>query len=392
MSNGKGKFTVFCSLVIALLALVGASSAVTAQSSDPVKLNLGYSVWVGYGPWFIAQDQGYFKDNGLDVTLTDVENPADRFTAMAGKQLDGLSTTLDTLSQYCNPETPFKAILALDESSGGDGIVASSAIKTIADLKGKKIGVNLGSVSQFLLEYIFKQNGLTDADVTLVRMSQGDVPAALAAGQIDAGVTWEPHLTAAVKNGATLLVDSKSTPGLIVDVLVMRQDVLDAHPEVAPALIDAWYKSIAYLNSNTDAAETSMAKGLGSFYETAADIAADLKGATMFDQPMNEAFWAPGADGAPSKATDTMQFALDTYTKLGVITDPCTPDKLLDSSFVVPPGMVATAEATAMATDMPAMSTEAATEMTTEMPAMATEAATEAATEVPTTPEATAAS
>ena len=350
MRNGKGKFTIFCSLAIALLALTGVTSAVTAQSSDPVKLNLGYSVWVGYGPWFIAQDQGYFKDNNLDVTLTDVENPADRFTAMAGKQLDGLSTTLDTLSQYCNPETPFKAILALDESSGGDGIVANSSIKSIADLKGKKIGVNLGSVSQFLLEYIFKQNGLSDSDVTLVRMSQGDVPAALAAGQIDAGVTWEPHLTASVKNGATLLVDSKSTPGLIVDVLVMRQDVLDAHPEVAPALIDSWYKSIAYLNANTDAAETTMAKGLGSFYETAADIAGDLKGATMFDQPMNENFWAAGANSAPSKATDTMQFALDTYTRLGVITDPCTPDKLLDSSFVVPAGYVATEEATPEAT------------------------------------------
>jgi NitT/TauT family transport system substrate-binding protein len=349
MSSGKARISIFCSLLIALVALVGASIA-TAQSSEPIKLNLGYSVWVGYGPWFIAQEEGYFKDNGLDVTLTDVENPADRFTAMAGGQLDGLSTTLDTLSQYCNPETPFKAILGLDESSGGDGIVANSSITSIADLKGKKIGVNLGSVSQFFLEYVFKENSLTDADVTLVRMSQGDVPAALAAGQIDAGVTWEPHLTASVKNGATLLVDSKSTPGLIVDVLVMRQDVLDARPEVAPALIDAWYKSIAYLNSDTEDAETTMAKGLGSFYETAADIAADLKGATMFDQPMNEAFWAPGAADEPAKATDTMNFALDTYTRLGVITDPCTSDKLLDASYVVPEGMVApvmTAEATA---------------------------------------------
>jgi len=354
MSSGKARVSIFCSLLIAFVALVGASSA-TAQSSDPIKLNLGYSVWVGYGPWFIAQEEGYFKDNGLDVTLTDVENPADRFTAMAGGQLDGLSTTLDALSQYCNPETPFKAILALDESSGGDGIVVNSGITSVADLKGKKIGVNLGSVSQFFLEYVFKENGLTDADVTLVRMSQGDVPAALAAGQIDAGVTWEPHLTASVKNGATLLVDSKSTPGLIVDVLVMRQDVLDAHPEVAPALIDSWYKSIAYLNSDTEDAETTMAKGLGSFYETAADIAGDLKGATMFDQPMNEAFWGPGPADV-SKATETMDFALDTYTKLGVITDPCTSDKLLDASYVVPNGMMATEMAPMMTPEATAAS------------------------------------
>ena len=228
-----GKVYIFCSLVLALLALMVASSSVTAQAATPpVPISLGYSVWVGYGPLFIAKDKGYFADEGLDVTLTDVENPSDRFTALAGGQLSGLVTTLDTLSQYCNAETPFKAILGLDESSGGDGIVAKTDIKTVADLKGKQIGVNKGSVSQFLLEYVLQQNGMSDSDVTLVNMSQGDVPAALAAGQIDAGVTWAPNLGAAVKNGANLVIDSKSTPGLIVDILALRQDVMDQHPEV----------------------------------------------------------------------------------------------------------------------------------------------------------------
>ncbi len=357
MRTGKARVYLFCSLVIALLALTVSSVSGQAATAEPVSLNLGYSVWVGYGPWYIAQDKGYFAANNLNVTLTDVENPSDRFTALAGGQLQGLSTTLDTLSQYCNAETPFKAILALDESSGGDGIVANAPISTIADLKGKKIGVNLGSVSQFLMEYIFKQNGLTDDDVTLVNMSQGDVPAALASGQIDAGVTWAPNLGAAVKNGATLLVDSKSTPGLIVDVLVLRQDVIDQHPEVPGELVDAWYKSIDYLNTSTEDAETIMAKGLGSFYTSADDIAADLKGATMFDKAMNQNFFAPGADGSPSKAFDTMNFATDTYTRLKVITNPCTADKLIDSSFVVPAGMTATAEAS----EMPAAMTPEAT-------------------------------
>ncbi len=343
MRNAKVYF--FSSLVIMLVAAL-AASGVAAQATEPVSLSLGYSVWVGYGPWFIAQDQGYFTDEGLDVKLVDVENPADRFTAMAGGQLNGLSTTLDTLSQYCNPETPFKAVLGLDELSGGDGIVANVGIKTVSDLKGKKIGVNLGSVSQFFLEYVLQQNGMSDSDVYLIRMSQGDVPAALAAGQIDAGVTWEPHLTASVKNGANLVIDSKSTPGLIVDILVLRQDVIDAHPEAVTGLVNAWNRSIAYLNSNTDAAETIMAKGLGSFYETAADIAADLKGATMFDAAKNAAFFGGMGDGT---ATSTLQFALDTYTKLGVITNPCTPDQLIDSSFVAPAGM-ATPEATDMMT------------------------------------------
>lgn len=334
------KLTVLCSLLL-LLALV--SGGVAAQ--EPLPLSIGYSTWVGYGPLFIAADQGYFAEEGLDVTLTKVENPSDRFVALAGGQLNGLVTTLDTLSQYCNAETPFKTIFGLDESSGGDGIVTSPDITSVADLAGKKIGVNIGSVSQFFLEYILKENGMTDSDVSLVRMSQGDVPAALAAGQIDAGVTWEPHLSRSVDNGAKLLVDSSSTPGLIVDIMVLRQDVIDEHPEAATGLLNAWNKSIDFWKANPDEAATIMAQGLAGFYESAADINADLAGVTLFDSDKNLAFFGGMGDGT---ATSTLAFATDFYSSIGVISNPCTPDQLIDSSFLLPEGMMEmTPEATA---------------------------------------------
>jgi NitT/TauT family transport system substrate-binding protein len=329
-------------LLVSFMLIALYSSVVAAQ--EPVKLNLGYSTWVGYGPLFIAQEEGYFKANGLDVTLTKVEDPKDRFTALAGGQLDGLVTTLDTMSQYWKPETSYKAILGLDESSGGDGIVVGPGIKTVADLKGKQIGVNIGSVSQFFLEYILQQNKMSDSDVTLVKMQQGDVPAALAANRIDAGVTWEPHLSKAVSNGATLLVSSKETPGLIVDILLLRDDVMKAHPEVGAGLVDAWNKSIDYWTKNTDEANGIMAKGLGGFYESAADIAADLKGATLFDAKKNAEFFGGAADQKGS-ALSTLQFAIDFYTKLGIITDKVNAADMIDASYVAP-AAEATPEAT----------------------------------------------
>jgi NitT/TauT family transport system substrate-binding protein len=323
-------------LMLVLLGFIAVSGSVVAQDSEPIALSIGYSVWVGYAPLFIAQDQGYFVDEGLDVTLVNVENPGDRFVVLAGGDLNGLVSTLDTMSQYCNPETQFKAILALDGSSGGDGIVASANITSIEDLRGKQIGVNIGSVSQFFLEYIFQQNQLTDDDVTLVRMSQGDVPAALAAGRIDAGVTWEPHLSTAVDNGATLLVDSSTTPGLIVDILVLCQDVIDDQPETAIGLVNAWYSAIEYWKENPDEAAAIMAEGLGGFYESADDINADLGGVTLLDEEANQSFFGGTEEGS---ALGTLSFALDFYTSSGVITDPCAPEDMLDSTFVLPEGM-----------------------------------------------------
>jgi NitT/TauT family transport system substrate-binding protein len=315
-----------------MLALLLTVTSGAAQSSEPLKLNIGYSVWVGYGPLFIAKDQGYFADEGLDVTLTNVENPSDRFVALAAGQLNGLVTTLDTLSQYCNADTPFKAVFGLDESSGGDGIVANAGITSVADLKGKNIGVNKGTVSNFLLEYVLKQNDMSDADVNLINMSQGDVPAALAAGRIDAGVTWEPHLSKAVDNGATLVMNSSETPGLIVDIFVLPQNVIDEHPEAVAGLVNAWNKSIDFLKANPDQGAEIMSKGLGSFYDSAAAINADLAGVTLFDADKNAAFF--GGTSVGGTAYSTLQFATDFYSSIGTITNACTSDQLIDPSFV----------------------------------------------------------
>src|SRR5258708_24672956 len=221
-----------------------------AAPGTAVHLKIGYSTWVGYGPLFIARDKGYLAAEGLNVEFVKVEDPKQRFTALEANQLDGLVTTLDTLSQYYKAETPFKAIFGLDESSGGDGIVANAGINRVKDLKGKHIGVNVGSVSQFFLEYELQQNGMTDSDVTLVKMQQGDVPAALAASRVDAGVNWEPHLSKSVKAGAKLIVTSKDTPPLIAYIMEVRGEGLTTTPPVGKELMKAWNKALDYWKVN----------------------------------------------------------------------------------------------------------------------------------------------
>ena len=321
-------------LVAALLAACGGQAAAPAASGQPIKLKLGYSVWVGYGPLFIARDKGYFKDEGLDIELTKVEDPKDRFAALSGKQLDGLVTTLDTMTLYWRSETPFTAILGLDESSGGDGILVlkEQNIASVKDLKGKKIGVNVGSVSHFFLDYVLQQNGLTDADVSLVKMKQGDVPAALASAQIDAGVTWEPHLSKASKDSNIgILTTSKDTPGLIVDTLLLRKDVISANADVGAKLSRAWNKAVEYQKANGDDAAAIMQKGLGGFYEKPDDIKADLAGAKLFDKARNLEFFGGSGNGT---ATSTTKFAIDLWTKQGQITTPIKAEDMVDGSFL----------------------------------------------------------
>jgi NitT/TauT family transport system substrate-binding protein len=331
---GRWSLLVVLALVLVACAPVTAPQGGGQGAAAPISLKIGYSVWVGYGPLFIARDKKFFEEEGLNVELVKVEDPKDRFTALAGQQLDGLVSTLDTMTLYWRAETPFVAIAGLDDSSGGDGVLVrkDASIASVADLKGKTIGVNVGSVSHFFLTYLLQKNGLSEADVTLVKMKQGDVPAALSAAQVQAGVTWEPHLSKATKDeNVAILTTSKETPGLIVDVLIMRSDVLKGNKEIGAKLARAWNKAVDYQKANPDDAAKLMQEGLGGFYEKPDDIKADLAGVTLFDKARNAAFFSGDGDGT---AIGTTKFAIDLWSKLGIITTPVKAEDMVDGAYL----------------------------------------------------------
>jgi len=86
-------------------------------------------------------------------------------------------------------------VVAIDDSNGGDGIVALKDIKSIADLKGRKVAVNEGSVSEFYLNVLLGKAGLKESDLKTVNMTAADAGSAFVAKRVDAAVTWEPWLT-----------------------------------------------------------------------------------------------------------------------------------------------------------------------------------------------------
>src|SRR5262249_32475346 len=149
-------------------------------------------------------------------------------------------------------------------SNGGDGIVANKDIKSIADLKGKQVAVNEGSVSEFYLNVLLAKANLKESDLKTVNMTAGDAGTAFVSKRVDAAVTWEPWLT---KGKATdhghLLVDSSSTPGLITDVLIAKTSWVGAHSKDAAALVKSWNEAVAYYTAHQDESIEIMAKGVG---------------------------------------------------------------------------------------------------------------------------------
>ena len=315
---------------LAAVALTAALSfGAPPQPAVAETFKLAYSTWVGYGPLFIARDKGYFQKEGVDVELINVEDPKLRFAALAAGKIDALATTVDTMPLYLKPDAPrYKYLFALDDSKGGDGIVAAKDIKTIADLKGKKVAFGEGTVSQFYLNVLLKEAGLKESDIQAVNMTAGDAGSAFVSGNVDAAVTWEPWLTRGKQaEHGHLLTDSSTTPGLITDVVLAPEPVIEKRGQEMKAIYRGWVQAVEFVKSNPDEANAIMAKGVGGWLKDPAVFAETLQGIAFYDQAANEAFF--GTAGKLGGLGKTLGNALDVWSGFGKLQVKVAPDDLV---------------------------------------------------------------
>ena len=174
--------------VLAVFALgLVVASAVGAAAAEPIRI--GYPIWIGFGPIYLAHSKGFFKAQGVDVDLQVIDDTKVGMAALAAKRIEAYGATPNTVLLYAKADNPFTMVMTLDDSKGGDGVVANKDIKSIAELKGKKVAFLEGSIAQFYLAYLLKREGLTEKDVVPVNMgSTGDAGAAFVANRVDAAV------------------------------------------------------------------------------------------------------------------------------------------------------------------------------------------------------------
>ena len=165
-------------------------------------LTMASNPFVGLAPFYVAMDKGFFKDCGLDFSMVDFDDSSASCSALLAGKVDLAYTTLDAAiiaeSQYEEDMLDVTAIV--DESAGADGILVKNDINSIADLKGKTVGVSINQTSHYLLMQALETAGLTDADVDLVNMTSSDAGVSFISGDLDAAVTWEPDKEAGYGN------------------------------------------------------------------------------------------------------------------------------------------------------------------------------------------------
>lgn len=232
------------SVVTALSATLIFSSA--SSSAEPLKI--GYSDWPGWVAWQVAIDKGWFKEAGVDVKFEwfDYSASMDAFTA--GK-IDAVTVTNGDALVMASGGAKNTMILLTDYSNGNDMIIAKPGIKSIKELKGKKVGLETGLVEHLLLLDGLKKAGMKESDVTIVNTKTNETPQALASGDLAAIAAWQPNSGEAMKRvpGAKPVFTSADEPGLIYDVVAVNPSNLASHKAEWAKVVKVWSRVVAYI-------------------------------------------------------------------------------------------------------------------------------------------------
>lgn len=230
-------------LLAAALLLALALPGCSRQPESP--LRIGTNVWIGSEPLYLARDLGHLPPKS--VQLLEYPSASEVLRAFRNQAIDGMVISLDELFGLTAEGMRPRAILVVDVSHGADAILGRPGMASMTDLRGKRVAVESGALGAFVLSRALALNGMQASDVTVVQMESNEQPDAFEKGQVDAAVTFDPYRTQMLKHGATTLFDSTRIPGEIVDLIAVRQSVLDRNPKTTQALLSGWFKAIDYL-------------------------------------------------------------------------------------------------------------------------------------------------
>jgi NitT/TauT family transport system substrate-binding protein len=279
----------------ALALIVGIAGVVVVLvkpggGSPPVRVAV--MTWAGAGPGFVAIERDMFDD--LPVEISVIDDTKARQAAFQSSGFEVYLTNPDQHPREVEMGLPGSMFLLSDISFGADGLIAKREIRTVADLRGKRIAYTQGTASDFMLSKALQSAGLTRDDVVLVELDDpGTAVAALASGQVDAALSWEPLMSQAVAQGqAHILFTSANVPDAIIGVFIAKESLLHDRSRLN-RFMQGWLEAVEFIKANPQASYPIIARGLK---VQEADVPGMIAGLRLADRAKNREYFTLGAD------------------------------------------------------------------------------------------------
>ncbi|TFD23021.1 ABC transporter substrate-binding protein [Cryobacterium sp. TMS1-13-1] len=268
------KFTVAAAALLTATLFAGCSSTASggadAAATPKVAIGIGGQTLLTYLPTTLAEQLGYYEEEGLDVDLQDLQGGSKALTALLGGSVNVVSGYYEHTIQMQAKNQSITSFVQMGKSPAIALVVApgsTSKIKSLDDLIGKSVGVTApGSSTHTMLRFLLEEAGLNPDGVSVVAMGAGaSAVAAMESGGVVAGVMLEPDVSVlAERTGAETvsLADLRSPAGVEehydTDMwpsssFYAQSDWLAKNPETAQKLANVLTKTLAYIAEHTGA-------------------------------------------------------------------------------------------------------------------------------------------
>ena len=246
-------------LSLALLSVLGGCAR-------PASLTIPISDWPGYEYFYLAQQKGLARAQGLELKTLEFPDPQGIVHAYLRGEMPVAPLTTVEAVDICSraPERCPVVVLVLDESRGADQVMGRPGIGSITELRGRRVAVTPSTLGPFVLSRALEQQGLSLDDVQLRTLTLDAMPSALAGGSVDAAAIFPPYsVEAARQAGAMVLFDSRRIPGEIFDVLAVDPALFRQKRDLLVQLLRSWQAAHSLRQSSPAEAVPLMARREG---------------------------------------------------------------------------------------------------------------------------------
>ncbi len=299
---------------LVLLAIVGVYRA--TKASDP-PLRIALSPWPGYEFATLAQQKGFFADEGVRVELLELSSLGDSRRAYERRQVDGFFATLVEVivAEEYGGRSP-RVAMVVDWSDGADVVIAGKGVTSVSDLKGRRVGVESDSLNAIVLARAMERHGMSIGDVVVVPCAQLNMRAAMELGEVDAVVTYPPmSFSIDALPDTQVVFTTRESPNEIVDVLAVDADVIGSRADAIAGFRRAFFRAQEYAKEHpTEAIAIMAARQRISPAEFEAALTDGIK---LVGRAEQDRFLGP--DGS---LRDTARRTRDSMVAVGMLRDP----------------------------------------------------------------------
>jgi NitT/TauT family transport system substrate-binding protein len=283
----------FCLFAIALSLTFVINGCNFGQNQSLKPLRVGITSWVGFDILRYAQPSEIFKQRGLEVEFVQFENSQDSSRAVIRGGLDAAFTSFWDVMQVDPGKGKPVVLMTTDISAGADGIVAKPEIKSIENLRGKRVGAKLGTVNHLILLEALKAHQIKPSEVQILDYSNEVAVQKIGTGEIDAAVLWEPMLGETAKSiKGNVIYTTKQVDSLMIDILMSSGNMMKAKKAELKQFILAWFDVMHAVETQPTEVFKAAGKKLGQSSES---FASDYAGLKKGDITLNKRMFA--ADG-----------------------------------------------------------------------------------------------